>query len=86
MKYIDYWRALKTQWPTEFLERRELQLIIEAAGHPIDSPQSLRLVQLSRRLLDALSRMEGSESAPFPASLGPNHWQNCMQPDGIKML
>lgn len=89
MRKIDYCRALKTRWPKEFLEKRELQLIVEAGAYPVDSPQSQHLVHLSRRLLDALRQIEGIDAAALPdsaAGRAVNPWPNWTDPDGIEMF
>jgi hypothetical protein len=66
-------------WPTEFLEKREVQLIIEAAAFPNGSPQNKRLARLASKLTDAIIRMEGGGPAANP-------WPNRMRPDGIEMF
>jgi hypothetical protein len=88
VRKTNYCRALKTRWPTEFLERRELQLIVEAGAYPVDSPQSQHLVHLSRRLLDALLQMEGIDPAALSGSAAQsvNSWPNWTDPDGIEMF
>ena len=67
-------------WPTEFLEKREVQLIIEAAAFPTGSPQNKHLARLSRKLMDAILQMEGMDVAAA------NPWPNRIQPDGIEIF
>ncbi len=65
-------------WPAEFLEKREAELIIEAAAFPNGSPENKHLTHLSRKLLDAILQMEGAAAA--------NPWPNRTHPDGIEMF
>jgi hypothetical protein len=71
-------RVTVDSWPTEFLEKREVQLIIEASAFPNGSPQNKRLTHLSRKLQDAILQMEGIDAA--------NPWPNRTHPDGIEMF
>ena len=67
-------------WPTEFLEKRGVQMVIEAAAFPTGSPQNKHLTRLSRKLLDAILQMEGADAAAA------NPWPNRTHPDGIEMF
>ena len=67
-------------WPTEFLEKREVQLIIEAAAFPTGSPQNKHLTRLSRKLMDAILQMEGMDVAEA------NPWPNRIHSDGIEIF
>jgi hypothetical protein len=75
---LHFMRIAMDIWPTEFLEKREVQLIIEAAAFPDGTPQNKHLMRLSRKLQDAILRMEGVNAA--------NPWANPTHPDGIEMF
>ena len=50
---------------TEFLERRELQLLVEAATHPPDSHDQRRLLSLSNRRCDSIVKIEAEAIDPL---------------------
>jgi hypothetical protein len=50
---------------TEFLERRELQLLVEAATHPPDSHDQRHLLRLSNRLCEAIVKIEAEAIDPL---------------------
>ncbi len=68
-------------WSTEFLEKRGVQLAIEAAAFPNGSPQNKHLTRLSDKLLDAIFQMEGAD--PDAAA---NPWPTRMHPTAIEMF
>jgi hypothetical protein len=61
---------------TEFLERRELQLLTEAATYPTGSPTSRHLLRLCDRLCEAALRIEEARAPGLPSVRAPalNPW------------
>jgi hypothetical protein len=75
---------------TEFLERRELQLIEEAETYPPDSSQNRHLLGLSQRLWNAILALEmvATDPALLGAHVALNPWHNRtdLTAHGIKLL
>lgn len=86
MTSMDACAAPETHWPTEFLERRELQLIVEAGAYPVDSPKKKRLLHLARRLGDACLDIEGMNIAKAAATCPVNLWHSWTEPNGVPMF
>ena len=68
-------------WPTEFLEKRGVQLAVEAAAFPNGSAQNKHLTRLSDKLLDAIFQMEGAD-----ADAAANPWPTRTHPTAIEMF
>jgi hypothetical protein len=86
MTSMDACATHETLWPTEFLERRELQLIVEAGAYPVNSPENKRLVHLAQKLGDACLDIEGMNAARTAATRPVNLWHSWTEPNGIPMF
>lgn len=73
---------------TEFLERRELQLLVEATKHPPDSQEGRQLLHLSNRLWQAIAKLEARAADPAPGGIvNPWHeWPDPTEPHGIEIF